>query len=230
MAQADSEVMTEPLVETVGGAVGVDAFETIARLALTRDILAIGPGLSSGEDSVRQLVRLLVETRKLPLVIDADGLNALAPWPAELKGSDEFPVIITPHPGEMARLMGVKTVEIEADRVGVARDLARRQHLIVVLKGARTLIAEPGGSVFVNPTGNAGMATAGAGDVLTGMVAGLLAQRSVPALGAVLAGVYLHGLAGDLAAAASGQRSMIASNIRDRIGDAITMVAGEVEK
>ena len=230
VAQADSEVMTEPLVEAVGGAVGVDAFETIARLALTRDILAIGPGLSSGEDSVRQLVRLLVETRKLPLVIDADGLNALAPWSAELKGSDEFPVIITPHPGEMARLMGVKTVEIEADRVGVARDLARRQHLIVVLKGAPTLIAEPGGSVFVNPTGNAGMATAGAGDVLTGMVAGLLAQRSVPALGAVLAGVYLHGLAGDLAAAASGQRSMIASNIRDRIGDAITMVAGEVEK
>lgn len=230
VAQADSEVMTEPLVETVGGAVDVDAFETIARLALTRDILAIGPGLSSGEDSVRQLVRLLVETRKMPLVIDADGLNALAPWPVELKGSDEFPVIITPHPGEMARLMGVRTVEIEADRVGVARDLARRQHLIVVLKGSRTLIAEPGGSVFVNPTGNAGMATAGAGDVLTGMVAGLLAQRSVPALGAVLAGVYLHGLAGDLAAAALGERSMIASNIRDRIGDAITMVAGEVEK
>lgn len=230
VAQADSEVMTEPLVENASGSVGIDSFEKIVTLAATRDILAIGPGLSSVDGSARELVQRLAEVCKLPIVIDADGLNALAPWPVGLKGSVDKPIVITPHPGEMARLMGMKTFEIEADRVAVARELAQRQHLIVVLKGSRTLIAEPEGRVFVNPTGNAGMATAGAGDVLTGMIAGFLAQRSIPVLDAVIAGVYLHGLAGDLAAAALGQRSMMASNIRDLIGDAIGMVGGEAER
>src|SRR5262249_22292365 len=156
------------------------------------------PGLSSSDESTRAFVREMVEKRNAPMVIDADGLNALAPWPEGLKGSDEAPIVVTPHPGEMARLTGKTNVEVVADRINVAREFATKRHLITVLKGSRTIIAAPDGEVYVNPTGNAGMATAGSGDVLTGLIAGLLAQRPQAALDATIAGVYLHGLAGDL--------------------------------
>lgn len=230
VTQAGTEVMTEALAETPAGAISARALDEALRLAGNRTVLALGPGISSKEEDAREFVRQVVSRRTAPMVIDADGLNALAPWPADLRGDDERPIVITPHPGEMARLAGKTTAGVLADRLSAALKLAQRQHLIVVLKGYRTLIAEPGGKVYINPTGNPGMATAGSGDVLTGLLAGLLAQRPAPAIEAVLAGVYLHGLAGDLAAADLGQRFLIASNIRDYLRDAFLRVGGDEEK
>lgn len=236
VTQTRSEVMTEALAETFDGAIAQEAVEQALRLAERKTVIAVGPGLSSAEESARAFVRELVERRTAPMVIDADGLNALAPWPEELKGSDELPIIITPHPGEMARLIGKTNADVQADRIGVAREFATQNHLIVVLKGSRSLIAAPDGNVYVNPTGNAGMATAGSGDVLTGLIAGFLAQSPTDwlgrkdALGATINGVYLHGLAGDIAAGKLGMRSMIASDIIANLSEAILQVGGEQEK
>ncbi|MFN8002871.1 MAG: NAD(P)H-hydrate dehydratase [Acidobacteriota bacterium] len=236
VTQARAEVMTEALAETFDGAIAQEAVEHVLRLAEKRSVIAVGPGLSSAEESARAFVRELVERRTAPMVIDADGLNALAPWPEGLKGSDELPIIITPHPGEMARLIGKTNADVQADRIGVAREFATRHHVITVLKGSRSLVAAPDGNVYVNPTGNAGMATAGSGDVLTGLVSGLLAQAPPDwcgrkdALGAAIAGVYLHGLAGDFAARKLGMRSLIASDIIAQLSEAILHVGGEAEK
>lgn len=219
--QARAEVMTEALAENATGSISVEALEQAMQLTQKRSVVAIGPGLSSSEEGTRQFVLEIINRRTTPIVLDADGLNALAPWPESLQGTDELPIILTPHPGEMARLTGQTNAEIVADRVGIARTLATKHHLIVVLKGSRSITAAPDGRVFVNPTGNAGMATAGAGDVLTGMISSLLAQRTQDALEAVIAGVYLHGLAGDLAASKLGQRSLIASDITNHISEAI---------
>lgn len=230
ITQTRPEVMTEALAETVDGAISYEAIKQALRLAEKKTLIAIGPGLSSGDESTRAFVREFVEQRTAPMVIDADGLNALAPWPEELKGSDKLPIIVTPHPGEMARLMGKTNSDVQADRIGVAREFSEKHHVIVVLKGSRSLIAAPDGNVYVNPTGNAGMATAGSGDVLTGLIAGLLAQSPTDALGATIAGVYLHGLAGDIAASKLGQRSLIASDIIANLSEAILAVGGEEEK
>lgn len=236
VTQTKSEVMTEALAETFDGAIAQEAVEHVLRLAEKKTVLAVGPGLSSAEDSARSFVRELVARRTVPMVIDADGLNALAPWPNELKGSDELPIIITPHPGEMARLTGKTNADVQADRIGIAREFATTHHIVTVLKGSRSLVAAPDGNVYINPTGNAGMATAGSGDVLTGLIAGLLAQSPADwlarkdALGAAVAGVYLHGLAGDLAAEKLGMRSMIASDIIANLSEAILQVGGEEEK
>ncbi|MGE0882489.1 MAG: NAD(P)H-hydrate dehydratase [Blastocatellales bacterium] len=230
ITQTRPEVMTEALAETVDGAVSHEAIKQTLRLAENKTVIAIGPGLSSGDESTRAFVRELVERRTAPMVVDADGLNALAPWPEELKGSDELPIILTPHPGEMARLIGRTNADVQADRIGVAREFAAKHHVIVVLKGSRSLIAAPDGNVYVNPTGNAGMATAGSGDVLTGLIASLLAQSPDMAIEATIAGVYLHGLAGDIAAGKLGLRSMIASDIIANLSEAILAVGGEEEK
>ncbi len=234
VTQCLNEAMTEPLAETYNGAIAEEAIARALQLAQSRTALAIGPGLASHEGTTQQFVREFVTQRNAPLVIDADGLNALAPWPQELKGSDELPIIITPHPGEMARLTGKTNAEIIADRIGVAREFATKHHVITVLKGSRSLIAAPDGQVYVNPTGNAGMATAGSGDVLTGLLAGLLAQkptqRPQDALGATIAAVYLHGLAGDLAAQQLGQRSLIASDLIAHLSAAILQVGGSAER
>jgi ADP-dependent NAD(P)H-hydrate dehydratase / NAD(P)H-hydrate epimerase len=230
VTQCLNEAMTEPLTETYDGAIAEEAIGRALQLAQARTALAIGPGLSSHDESTRQFVREFVTQRNAPLVIDADGLNALALWPDEIKGSDELPIIITPHPGEMARLTGKANTEISADRIGAAREFAVTHHVITVLKGSRSLIAAPDGQVYVNPTGNAGMATAGSGDVLTGLLAGLLAQRPQDALGATIAAVYLHGLAGDLAANKLGQRSLIASDIIAHLSEAILQIGGEAER
>jgi len=230
ITQTRPEVMTEALAETVDGAISYEAIKQALRLAEKKTVIAIGPGLSSSDESTRAFVRELVERRTAPMVIDADGLNALAPWPEELKGSDKLPIIVTPHPGEMARLIGKTNADVQADRISVAREFAEKHHVIVVLKGSRSLIAAPDGNVYVNPTGNAGMATAGSGDVLTGLIAGLLAQSPTDALGATIAGVYLHGLAGDIAASKLGQRSLIASDIIANLSEAILAVGGKEEK
>jgi NAD(P)H-hydrate epimerase len=230
VTQCLNEAMTEPLAETADGAIAAEAIKRALQLTQSRTALAIGPGMASHEESTRQFVREFVTQRNAPLVIDADGLNALAPWPDELKGSDELPIIITPHPGEMARLTGKTNAEITTDRITVAREFAVTHHVITVLKGSRSLIAAPDEQVYVNPTGNAGMATAGSGDVLTGLLSGLLAQRTTDALGATIAAVYLHGLAGDLAANKLGQRPLIASDIIAHLSEAILQVGGAVER
>jgi hydroxyethylthiazole kinase-like uncharacterized protein yjeF len=230
VTQARTEVMTEALDETRDGAISNAAIDRALQLAQKRTVIAVGPGLSSSDESTRAFAREMVERRTAPMVIDADGLNALAPWPEDLKGSDEAPIIVTPHPGEMARLTGKTNAEIVADRINVAREFATKHHIITVLKGSRTIIASPGGEVYVNPTGNAGMATAGSGDVLTGLVAGLLAQRPSEPLEATVAAVYLHGLAGDLAADKLGMRPLIASDIIASLSEAILQVGGDAER
>jgi hydroxyethylthiazole kinase-like uncharacterized protein yjeF len=229
-SQALFECMTEGLAETEDGSASREAATRVSELARERDVTAAGPGLGSSQQSTRELVRSIVDERQKPLVLDADALNALSPWPDELAGSADLPVILTPHPGEMARLMGKSIPDVLRDRVGAASAFATRHHVILVLKGSRTLIAAPDAQVYVNPTGNPGMATGGTGDVLTGLIAGLLAQKPGDPLGAVIAAVYLHGFAGDIAASRLGVRAMIASDITANLGEAFIAVGGPEER
>jgi len=170
------------------------------------------------------------------LVIDADGLNCLAPWPADLRGSLEYPIVLTPHEGEMLRLIGGEGKSALNDRVTAARDFASAHEVIVLLKGTRSLIAAPDGRVFVNPTGNAGLGTAGAGDTLTGVITGFLAQaygtlkQNADALATVIAALYVSGIAGDIAASKLGMRTMAASDIREHLSAAICSLDPEGEK
>jgi NAD(P)H-hydrate epimerase len=172
-----------------------DAFDTLMAQAPGKQALAVGPGLGTASHT-RNLVHRVIKELELPLVIDADGLNNLAGHTALLKNRST-PTILTPHPGEMARLTGLSTKQIQQDRLSTARKFAMDNRACVVLKGARTVIAEPKGQVWINPTGNAGMASGGMGDVLTGMIAGFLAQ-GCSAVEAAVAGAYLHGLAADM--------------------------------
>jgi NAD(P)H-hydrate epimerase len=190
-----TEAMTTPLPDQGTGLILEEAFDTIAAQAPGKQALAIGPGLGT-ESHTRNLVLRVVKELELPLVIDADGLNNIAGHTALLKNRSA-PTVLTPHPGEMARLTGLTVKQIQQDRLSAARKLAMDHHVCVVLKGARTVIAEPEGHVWINPTGNAGMASGGMGDVLTGMIAGLLAQ-GCSAVEAAIAAVYLHGLAADM--------------------------------
>lgn len=221
------EVMTTALAETDRGAVSDEGIDHALRLAAKADVVAIGPGLSAEDERTRRFVFELVKQRKTPVVIDADGLNCLAPWPTDLQGSDRVPLILTPHPGEMLRLLGTTDKSALQDRVAVAREFATHHKLILVLKGSRSLIAAPDGRVFINPTGNAGLGTAGAGDTLTGIIAGFLAQSAAglydeaDALFAVIAALYIGGLAGDFAARDLGMRTMVASDIREHLSEAI---------
>jgi len=223
-----AEAMTECLDETPEGTIAETALDRALELLAERDLLAIGPGITTDE-STRRFVRELIRRRRSPAIIDADGLNCLAPWPEELSGR-EIPLILTPHPGEMARLIGSTTQYVLDHRVELARAFAVKHSVILVLKGNRTLIASPEGQVYVNPTGNAGLATAGSGDVLTGMLAGLLAQDKTSPLDVTITAVCLHGLAGDLAASTIGMRAMIASDITAKLGEAINLLGGAGEK
>lgn len=172
-------------------------------------------------------MRRVVAERQTPIVVDADGLNCLAPWPDSLIRSSQFPIILTPHSGEMLRLLGTTDKGTLDDRVGVARSFAKTNHVYLVLKGSPPLIASPDGRVFINLTGNPGLGTAGAGDTLTGLIAGFMAQEfsrttnEPDALQATMAALYVGGLAGDLAASDLGMRFMLASDIREHIGPAI---------
>jgi len=165
-------------------------------------------------------VRALLDRSTVPLVLDADALTVLADDPVGLVGSEERSVIITPHPGEMARLTGASVDEVQTNRIQVAADFAATRRLYVVLKGHRTLVATPEGRVFINPTGNAGMATGGTGDVLTGMMAAWLAQL-LDAEAACRLAVFLHGAAGDLAETSHGQVAMTATDLVARLGEAL---------
>ena len=180
--------------------------------------LALGPGISRHPDTV-QFIRAIVDKYPLPLVIDADGLNAFEGSTGRLDGRAR-PLVLTPHPGEMARLAGISVKDVQAGRIAVARAFARDHHCIVALKGHRTLVAEPDGHVWVNPTGNPGMASGGTGDVLTGMVAGLIAQHPGDVARAVASAVYLHGLAGDVARETVGEHSLIATDLLTALPEA----------
>src|SRR5712692_2373519 len=228
--QVMPEVMTAALAETDRGAVSDEAIDHVLKFAARAHVIAIGPGLSSADDRTRSFVRAVVERRMTPVVIDADGLNCLAPWPLNLRGSRDHPIVLTPHPGEMKRLMGAQDESALRDRVAAARAFATANEVILLLKGSRSLIAAPDGRVFVNPTGNAGLGTAGAGDTLTGIITGFLAQEygtmtsDADALSTVIAALYVSGLAGDLAAGEIGMRTMVASDIREHLSSAICAI------
>jgi NAD(P)H-hydrate epimerase len=229
------EVMTAPLTETEVGSVSAEGYAQFERLSGRAAVVAVGCGMTHEHESTRRFVRETVERRRTPLVIDADGLNALSPWPEELKGTGEAPVVLTPHEGEMLRLLGADESSALDERARVVAEFATAQSLFVVLKGTRTLVAAPDGRVFVNPTGNAGLGTAGSGDTLTGVITGFLAQefgskkREGDALAAVLAAVYVAGLAGDLAARELGMRTMVASDVRKYLGAAVRALDPEGE-
>lgn len=212
-----TEVMTFPLPDAGNGTLAREAGQRIISLLEDKDVLAIGPGLSTGVETVA-VVKELLTSLQIPCVLDADALNALA-GDMEVLGKVRAPVVITPHPGEMARLMGTTIREIQKDRLGVAVSAAAAWNSVVLLKGAGTIIATPEGAAYINPTGNPGMATAGSGDVLTGVVSAFIAQ-DMEASRAAAAGAYIHGLAGDLAARRKGMMSLIAGDIVEGLPEA----------
>ncbi len=212
------EVMTDGLPETDAGSLAHGSLARILRLIKGKKVVAVGPGLTTHSET-EKLIRALVPRIRVPVILDADGLNAFAGATGSLTGRKR-PLVLTPHPGEMARLLGRSTREVLAGRVEVARDFARRHHCHLVLKGHRTLVATPTGTVFVNSSGNPGMATGGSGDVLTGVLAGLIAQ-GIEVGAAVRLGVYLHGVAGDLAAARIGEMPLLARDILSRLPSAV---------
>jgi len=212
------ELMTEPLPETDAGAISIRAQDRIEVLSKGMTVLAIGPGISRDSETA-ELVRALAAKLQLPMVVDADGLNAFQGRTAKLNGKGRT-LVITPHPGEMARLAGCTIADVQKDRLGTARKFAREHELIVVLKGHRTLVVRPDGEAWVNTTGNAGMATGGTGDILTGMVAGMIAQHPTDAFAAVLAAVHLHGLAGDVMRERVGEHSLVATDLLQGLPEA----------
>jgi NAD(P)H-hydrate epimerase len=235
--------MTLPLPETPEGSLAFAAKSQILDFVeRTSSILAIGPGLSQHPETVKLIHSLIRENRGLPVVIDADGLNALSQGETtaqsprstvkNLLSSLTAPAVLTPHPGEMSRLIGGSVRELEQNRIGMAQqfvqelsitqeqDIIQEQNVTLVLKGAPTVIAGANGEVWLNATGNPGMATAGMGDVLTGVIAGLIAQ-GVSSFDAAVLGVYLHGLAGDIVAESLGMHGLMAGDVLNAIPEAI---------
>ena len=217
-----TEAMTFPLPETFERTLDTRALAPILELADQADALAIGPGLSRQPETA-VLVRRLVARVEKPLVIDADALSALADAAVLLEG-EHAPAVLTPHPGEMARLMEVTADKVQAHRPHFAEAAANRFRSVILLKGACSLIAEEGRPITVNPTGNPGMASGGVGDVLTGIVVGLIAQGLLP-FEAAAAGAYLHGLAGDLASARLGEASLLATDLLESLPQAMRLVS-----
>jgi ADP-dependent NAD(P)H-hydrate dehydratase / NAD(P)H-hydrate epimerase len=217
VASMAPEYMTESLDETPSGGIDFGALDRL--FELDADVIAVGPGLGRDPSTVA-FVHGLLERAGVPLILDADALNAFSGDPDRLMGRDGVDVIVTPHPGEMSRLLGISIESLQNDRLEQARQFAAAHRLHVVLKGHRTVIAGPDGRSFVNLTGNAGMATGGTGDLLTGMIAAWVAQL-LDAEAACKLAVYLHGTAGDLAAADEGEAALVASDLASRLGDAV---------
>jgi NAD(P)H-hydrate epimerase len=211
------EATTVPLPETVDHSIAEHAMYSFESFTRRMNVMAIGPGLTRNPETAN-FVRRLVEQARLPAVIDADGIAAWNNRRAELKRVRTAKVL-TPHPGEMAELMGATVESIQRDRITTALRCANECNAIVVLKGARTVIAHPNGDLYINPTGNPGMATGGSGDVLTGLIASLMAQGMTPMMSAVAA-AYLHGLAGDIAANHVGRASLIAGDLIEWLPEA----------
>jgi len=225
-------LLTWPLAATETGQISAENLspEILSLLMAGRTMLAIGPGLGQSPDAVKFTTGLLSATR-IPTVIDADALNILAAKPVLLaKLAKGRTLVLTPHPGEMARLTGLTVAEIQADRLETARSFARRLGVTLVLKGARTLIAHPDGRVAVNTTGNPGMAKGGSGDLLTGLIAGLMAQHSAHIAQAVEAAVYLHGLAADLALRAGDEHTLLATDSIPQLSRAFRFRSGGLNR
>jgi NAD(P)H-hydrate epimerase len=222
VAAMGPEYMTEALDETESGAIHFAALDRL--FELDADVIAVGPGLGRDPGTVA-FVHGLLERAGVPVVIDADGLNAFAGDPDRLMGRDGVDVVVTPHPGEMGRLLGTSIEAVQRDRLASARRFATEHRTHVVLKGHRTIVAGPEGRAFVNLTGNPGMATGGTGDLLTGMIAAWIAQL-LDAEAACRLAVYLHGSAGDLAAAEEGDVALIASDIGSYLGTALQELLG----
>lgn len=224
-AKMSEEVIVRDLPETESGAITKKAFAEVEKIIEKVDVIGIGCGLSSTEKTTKDFVREVVKKRVTPVVIDADALNALAPF--DLKGSDELPLILTPHEGEFLRLLGTKDKSALKDRVKSARDFAEKHRVILVLKGERVLIAAPDGTVVINPTGNSGLGKAGNGDTLTGIITGFVAQAvqmKIDIYETVVAAVYISSLAGDIAARKFGKRFMLASDVRECLGEAFELL------
>jgi len=215
-----AELMTESLPETGVGSIAMGAIDggAFGRLLKPVDVVAIGPGIGRNTETA-EFVHEAVRQTKVPLVLDADGLNAFQGHTDGLDGRQR-PLVLTPHPGEMSRLAGISIKGVQADRLNVARNFARQHQLILVLKGNRTVIALPDGTAWVNPTGNPGMATGGTGDILTGMTAGIIGQMQNDVAHATIAAVYMHGLAGDIAAQKVGEHSLVATDLLGALPEA----------
>jgi NAD(P)H-hydrate epimerase len=218
------EIMSEGLEDRSLGILAEECIPRLLEKAKKSSALLIGPGLTDS-GSIRTVMAEVIKECTLPMIIDADGLNAISSNPGILK-ERKGEIVITPHPGEMARLCGCSSSDIQRDRLGHAAEFAREFDVIVVLKGYRTIIAMPNGTVFINPTGNPGMATAGSGDVLAGIIAGLAAQK-FKLIDAVLCGVYIHGAAGDCAAGKIGEYGLTAGDIIENISHTIKSIAGK---
>ena len=212
-----TEVITHPLPDNEGS-LAYEALEEVKRSLQLQDALVLGPGLSRSPETAK-LVQALVPELALPTVIDADGLNNLSDDPAVLKRAGA-PLILTPHPGELSRLVKKGIAEIEADRVGTAREFAAEFNVILVLKGVPTVIAQPDGFIYINSTGNSGLASGGSGDVLTGLIGGLLGQ-GLSAGDAAVCGVYLHGLIADRLKGETGERGMIAGDLLGKMPEVL---------
>ena len=217
------EAMTEPLPETPARTLALKARDVIVELAAPRDAVAIGPGIGLDEET-QQLVRSLIQELRKPLAADADALTALAGHLEALRAAPSVRCL-TPHPGEMARMLGARVDDVQRDRIETAREFATRYRVYVVLKGARSVIGTPDGRVFVNPSGNPGMASGGTGDVLTGMLGAFLARGMEPGA-ALQSSVYLHGSAGDIAAERVGEEALIARDVVAAIPEAFKRLRG----
>jgi NAD(P)H-hydrate epimerase len=228
IARVVPEVMVRGISETEMGSAAFAAVGEINDFLKNVDVVAVGSGLSSKETATRDFVAEIVETRRTPVVIDADGLTALSPF--KIKGSSDLPLILTPHEGEYMRLLGSEDKSVIKDRVGAVREFAVKHHVILVLKGERGLIGGPDGRVVVNPTGNSGLGKAGNGDTLTGIITGFVGQAvqiKVDLFETVVAAVYLAGMAGDVADQQFGKRVMTASDVRECLVDVFERLGGK---
>jgi hydroxyethylthiazole kinase-like uncharacterized protein yjeF len=219
MAGKLTESMTEPLPETESGTFGKESIEAALKIISARKTaLAVGPGISTSQDTAEFLYEIL-KNSSIPIVADADGITLIAQNLQVLKEL-KVPIVLTPHPGEMSRLIGKSGEDVQKNRIGVARDFSSMYNVYTVLKGARTVISTPDGKVFINPTGNPGMASGGMGDVLTGIVGGFLAQGYSPADACAL-GVFVHGLSGDFVARKKGEAGIIAGDVVNSLPEAL---------
>ncbi len=209
------EALKEPLAETLSGAIDKSAITQAEKLLQTRDVVAIGPGIGT-EKQTSEFVFEFLNRCKLPVVIDADGINIIAQNPDILLEINNENIVLTPHPGEFGRLINMNPKEVNQNRINLSMEFAKRYKCTLVLKGARTIIADRDGGIWINPTGNPGMASGGMGDVLTGIIAGFIAIGLSPREAAI-AGVYVHGMAGDIVYAYHKNSAVLASDLLERI-------------
>ena len=218
--------MVDPLPDTKEGTLSLEAYDKIMNHLKWADLMICGPGISRNRETCQLIWRLISEYNKR-ILIDADGLNNLSEKISFLKNHASREIIITPHTGELSRLTGLSSMEIDKNRVTIARQIAKQFKLTLVLKGAPSVTASEDGNVYINSTGNPGMASAGMGDVLAGLIGGLWAQ-GMKRTEAAYVGVYLHGRAGDLAKNKYGEKSLLAMDVQDFLPKSILEIEGSI--